>query len=476
MAVARLRFLDRTEEDFVHEKSVECLSEIGVLVRSQSVLKMLADAGAEVDTGKSVAKIPESMVDEAISKAPRNLNLGAREPEKDLRIPVESWPFLATTGLAIYIRDSETGEKRPSTRKDIASVIKLADALDPIDFVWTTTTANDVPPPSHGMHELWVALQNTTKHITSVTLNGPEDARNQVKLASLVAGDEERLRKRPLFSVICCSIAPLTFDGHEAEGIVELARAGIPVISMTMSLSGGSAPVTLAGTIVNGNSENLASLVITQFASPGAPHIYSSSSAPIDMMTGCINYMTVEPPLISAAFGQMAKRYGLPSMVGDWGMNDTPVPGIPHSFSQTMSVAMTTLSGTDLAGGMGGLDAVKGVSLEQMVVDSVIWENVRPFMRKFAFNDETAALDVIRAVGHGNTFLKHPHTARNFRKELFFWSREKLAWEATMSDRMIPEARRIASRLLSEHRVPPLDASVVQRGDALIRDFEQRLG
>jgi trimethylamine--corrinoid protein Co-methyltransferase len=475
LAVARLRFLDKQEEDFVHEQSIKSLKEIGVLVRSHKVLKTLASAGADVDYKTGIAKIPRQMVDEAIKKAPRAIRMCARDPKHDMPIPVESCPNIATTGLGIYMRDIDTGEKRPSTRKDIADFVRLGDALEPVAFCWTSLTATEVPQAAHGLHELWTALQNTTKHVQSVEVSSAADSQRQVKLAAFIAGSEEALRKKPIISVICCSIAPLSFDAGAVEGMAELARYGIPVASMSMSLSGGSAPVTLAGTVVNANTENLASLCITQFTAPGAPHIYCSSSAPIDMRTGSINYMTAEPALISASLGQMAARYRLPSMVGDWGINDKDEPGIPHSLTQIFGVVLTTLSGTDLAGGMGGLDAVKGASLEQMVIDATMWDNLRAYMKKVVFNEQTAALDVVKSVGHGNTFLNHPHTLKNFKKELTFWDPKKLEWEASYSNKMVPEAKRIAKQILKEHQVPQIDKSVLKQGDELIRDFEKTL-
>jgi len=467
--------LDKQEEEFVHAQSIKSLKELGVLVRSHKVLKTLESAGASVDYKTGIAKIPERMVNEAVKKAPRRIRMCARDPKHDLPVPVESCPYIATTGLGIYMRDIDTGAKRPSTRKDIADFVKLGDALEPVSFLWTSLTATEVPQQAHGLHELWTALQNTTKHVMSVEVSSVGDSQRQIKLASFVAGGEEALRKRPIFSVICCSIAPLSFDAHAVEGMAELAKAGIPVASMSMSLSGGSAPVTMAGTIINANTENLASLCITQFTAPGAPHIYCSSSAPIDMRTGSINYMTAEPALISAGLGQMAARYSLPSMVGDWGINDKEEPGIPHSLTQIFGVVLTTMSGTDMAGGMGGLDAVKGGSLEQMVIDANMWDNLRAYMRKFIFNEETAALDVVKAVGHGNTFLTHPHTLRTFKKELNFWDPKKLEREATFSTNMVPEAKRIAKQLLKEHQVEPIEKTALRQGDELIRDFEKTL-
>ncbi len=475
MAVARLRFLDKTEEDFVHAQSIKCLKEIGVLVRSHKVLKTLESAGATVDLKTGIAKIPESMVNEALKKAPRSITLFSRDGKHDLKLPVESSPQVGTTGLGIYMRDIDTGKKHPSTRKDIADIVRLGDALDPVGFLWTTLTATEVKQEAHGLHELWTAMQNTTKHVHGVEVSSAEDSRRQVQLASLIAGGAEGLRRRPIFSVICCSIAPLSFDEHAVEGMAELAKNGIPVASMSMSLSGGSAPVTIAGTVINANAENLASLCITQFTAPGAPHIYCSSSAPISMRTGSINYMTSEPAVIAASLGQMCARYRLPSEVGDWGINDKEEPGMPHSFTEIFGVVLTTMSGTDICGGIGGLDAVKGCALEQAVIDAYMWDDLRPYMRKYTFDEEHAALDVIKAVGHGNSFLTHPHTLRNFKKELHFWDEKKLAWEATWSSKMVPEAKAIAKKLLKEHSVEPIDNSALKKGDEIIRSYEKTL-
>lgn len=471
MAHARFVFLSQEEQDLIHESSLKSLNEMGMMIRSDSTLKMLSDAGADVDFSKQIAKMPEEMVRDALKKAPKNIRLCARDSKNDMEIPVAGPPYAATTGLGVYIRDMDTGEKRPSTRKDIADFIRLGDGLDGVDFLWTSITANDVPQIAHGLHELWTAMQNTTKHVNSVSVMSAADSRKQVELGALIAGGENELRKRPLFSVICCSIAPLSFEGGAVEGMVELVKAGIPIMSMSMSLPGGSSPVTLAGTITNANTENLASLVITQSAAPGSPHIYCSSSAPISMKTGMINYMTSEQPLIAAGLGQMARRYGLPSMVGDWGINDTTTPGIPHPFTAILGITLSTMANTDLISGIGGIDAVKGVAFDQAVIEAHIWKNVRAYMRDVTISEETIALDVVKEVGHGNSFLSHVHTARNFKKELHFFDEKTLGWEATISDKMVPEARAIAKRILKEHTVPAVDDSVVRSGDAIIARY-----
>jgi trimethylamine--corrinoid protein Co-methyltransferase len=474
MARARMEFLTQDERELIHAQSLRCLEELGVLIRSKQVLQLLGDSGARVDHGKHLARIPEAMVTDAIRKTPKEITLGARNPAHDMRIPVEGIPYAANSGLATYMTDLDSGERRNAARADLADFARLVDALDPVDFFWTAVVPMDVPDRSHATHQLWTSLQNVTKHVQQVEVMDAEDARVQIALASLVAGGDEELRKRPLFSVVCSPVSPLSFEKCAAEAQVELSKAGIPIVSMTMPLSGLTSPVTVGGTINVVNTENLASLVISQTAAEGSPFIYSSAAVPGDMRSGEADFGAVELPFITAGLGQMAGRYGIPCMIGDWGLCNGLKPGIDKSFSEVSSVSLDTFSGADLLCGMGSIDGAKGVSLEQLVIDAYTWKNWRLFLRSVVVDEQAIAFDALRDVGQGGTFLSHPHTLKNFKTALASRDATKLSWEATLSDGMVPEARDMARRMLSEHKVDWLDPEVVQEGDALIRQFEGR--
>ena len=475
MGVARLKCLDKNEEELVHRQSLKCLSEIGVMVKSEPVLNMLDKAGASVDHKTGVAKLPESLIMDAVRNAPKSYKLCARDPKHDKEVPVENYPLLATTGLAVYTPDMDTGEKRPTTSADLANFSKMADAMNGVDICWTTVTAHDVVQKALAPRSLWIALQHNTKHIHVVpATRGAEDARKQVELASLVAGGAEALRRRPLFSVISCSIAPLSFEPHSIEAQMEFAKAGIPVISMSMSLSGMSSPVTIAGTIVNINSENLASLTISQLASRGAPFVYSTESAPIDMTTGVMDYTAYEVPVLCAGAAQMAHRYGLPSMVASWG-TETKKPGMEISVSELVGTILGTFVGSDMASGAGSLDSAKGAALEQVVIDSYMWEDIRTFIKGFDVTEEAIALNVTKEVGHGNTFLRHLHTARNFRKEISFRDQKRKLWQATLSTKMATEAKEVARKVLAEHQVPKLDPGMLRKGEVILAAYEKKV-
>jgi trimethylamine---corrinoid protein Co-methyltransferase len=473
LAVLRLGFMEKGEEDVIHGQTIECLESLGVVVHSESVLKMLKGAGADVDLKKQTAKIPERLILEAIKKAPKSITLAARDQKRDMRIPTERYPFVSTAGVTVFMTDFETGERRKATSRDLADFARLADSLDPIDAFWPIVTTSDVPAHAQFANELWISLQNTTKHILgsagSGTLGTP-DARTQIALAALVAGGPDKLKKRPLFSVLSCIVPPLVFETGAVEAQVEYARAGIPIISMSMCMGGMTAPVTLAGTILTLNIENLASLVITQTAAPGAPHIYCSEATLGNVVTGLIGYRGAEAPMIFAAAAQMARRYGLPKMSGILGI-DGDVPGVGIPFGELSSLMLSSMSGTDLCSGIGGLDLDKGCSLEQVVIDAMMWEEYRAFMRDFSVTRESAALDVIERVGPGNNFLNDPHTVRNFRNQMFMRGKKSGLYGSTMSDKMVPDARDVVRRTLKEHSVESLDKAVLAKGNELLTAY-----
>ncbi len=92
-------------------------------------------------------------------------------------------------------------------------------------------------------------------------------------------------------------------------------------------------------------------------------------------------------------------------------------------------------------------------------------------MRVFTVDEASAALDLIREVGPGGSFLSHPHTAKHFRSQLFFRDKKAKEYGATMSTRMVASARETVRKTLREHRVEPLERDIAERGDRVLRDY-----
>ena len=148
-------------------------------------------------------------------------------------------------------------------------------------------------------------------------------------------------------------------------------------------------------------------------------------------------------------------------------------PGITVDPSELIFSAMTNMSLTDFSSGLGGLDQAKGAALEQIVIDSDIWQSVKEVRSDVKFDKEHFAADLIESVGPGGNFLGTPHTIRNMRKELFLPDKDRA--ELFESYRLANDQREIVMRarervkkVLSTHRADPIDASVVRTVDEIV--------
>jgi len=313
-----------------------------------------------------------------------------------------------------------------------------------------------------------------TKHVQGVTAQSAEDAKVQIELAALIVGGKEELKKRPIFSVIACPISPLSYEQGSIEAQVELAKAGIPVASMSMSNGGVSSPLPVAGMLVNVNTENLGSIVISQMAAPGVPHIYCSESGPMNMATASINYNSVEKVFLSIGAAQMAQRYGLPSLVADGGWGQKLEAGISDALVPAIQLT-GMMGGSDLVTGFGCVDSAKGISFDQFIVDCYMWDCTKNFMNEAEISQEKIGLDVVKEVGHGHDFMTHPHTLKYLRGELAFWEREKLDLLNMDKEELPAEANKIVKSILDTHQVEPLANNLIEKGDAIIAKYENNV-
>lgn len=464
MSRATTRMLSRTELEAIDAASLRILEKTGAMVRSAHAREFLAKAGATVREKDLRVLFPESLVKEAVRSAGRSFVLGARERKHDLRIPNEGFPFLSTDGFPVSIRDSETTEKRPSTRNDLQKWATLADACASVDLFWPSVGASDLPPHLQMVGGLATSYEFTGKHVQYQALSG-EEAKLEIEMASAVAGGGEENRKRPHFSSVQCIVAPLQFDDGSTEAMIEFARAGIPVVAMTMVSPGISGPATLAGSTALANAEVLASLVISEVAQKGAPVFYCFVCAPVDMKTGDFASGSPEYGVLSVAGAELAKFYRLPSMIGGLG-SSAKAPGVQIGLEKAITTVPVVLAGCDLMTGIGGLNDASYMSMEQLLIDSETWEDIRRTWQGMEVTEEELALSVIEELGPRGQYLAHPHTYAHFRRlhEAKYSDRSSYsAWEAAGKKDMVATVQAEVKRILASHRPPPLAKAVKER-------------
>ena len=121
----------------------------------------------------------------------------------------------------------------------------------------------------------------------------------------------------------------------------------MPVCYTPAAMLGASAPVTLAGGLVQTNAEALSGIVFcTNSAAPGAPIISGVALPPLDMRSSCISYAAPEMRLGNSAFGDLYHFYNLPmwSSAG----SDAQVLDTQGAWENAMGILLSTLDGANL--------------------------------------------------------------------------------------------------------------------------------
>ena len=301
------------EIDDIHLATLEVLERTGVFVEDNEPLDIFSDGGCRIDRDTRMVHIPPHVVAESLAACPTTITYCGRNRDRDFVVEPGRVTFTNFDEGIKYI-DPYTGEYRDPTIKDVADIARLVDAMSDIDGYESAVGATDVPTETYALHGLETALLNTTKAVGCEAINKWE-ARKCIELAAIVAGGEDELRERPFLGLGVCPVSPLKLPRDATEVIIECSRAGLPDTILSMAMSGGSAPVTLAGTLVQHNAEVLAGIVLAQLTERGSPIIYGSSTTAMDLRFASASVGSPELAMIGAAVAQLAKQYRLPSYI-----------------------------------------------------------------------------------------------------------------------------------------------------------------
>jgi len=473
MARGRLEFLTSEEIKRVHDTSIRVLEEVGIVMRSESVSKLLLDHGCGLSKDRKRILIPEDVVKAALSSAPRSVLLASRDGRHDIRIPDADRLYVSCGGEGVYVKDLVTGESHTPSSEDVANFMTLCDVMDEIDFCWSLVGAQDQPAELKGAVEVKIGYERSTKHIQTAAADTRE-AKSILELSYVLSGGPDGFRKRPIFSAVQCPISPLTFEHGLADAQIELARAGAPVVAMVAAVAGMTSPVTMAGTLAQVNAENLASLVITQTAAKGAPWIYSSDSCPGDLRTGSIDYGALETNLLRAGAGQLGRSYGLPTMVAGVGLEGTSLllgrvrDGVPYMVLQGMVPS-------DLGSGLGGIDQAAGASYEQFLVDAWVWGTAKESIRRFEADDAAISFETLRDAAADGNFLGKRHTLAHFKREFIAVTKPEAVFSGRSDTEprgsLVKKAREEVRKLLGADRPLKVTKDEAQELDRVIREM-----
>jgi len=471
----RLHLNILSDEDVrrIHTVTLDVVESVGVRFPCQKALDILEAHGAHVDRNTQIAKIPGHLVEEALKKAPPVYTLAARNPALDLPLDGQH-SYLATDGCGVEVLDALTGERHRSCLQDVADIAKVGDYLDAIAFHWTAVSAQDCPPETRCLHELLALYNNSTKHVQTEAIVTGRAAKAAAEMAAAIADGRDALRKRPILSNMQCTFSPLGHDGGSLEAALVSAEAGLPVGFMTMASMVSTGPATPAGNLVVGNAEVISALAMIEMAYPGAPVYYAAAQTSMDLRTGGYTGGGPEDFLFGAATNSLADFYNVPLSMGAFATG-AKEPGWQSAVENSLSAFMAASTVSDMLLGAGLLHGSRIWSYEMVVMDSEIWSILCAMARGIEVNDETLAMDAIRAAGPGGSFLSQKHTKQHMRQlwvPTLFDRRPYTEWEQKR-DGARDWARDKAQWILKNHQPTPLDPRLYAELSHIITAMEQ---
>ena len=297
----------------IHRGTLEVLDQTGVFVEDEKALDCFESGGARVDRKSKMVQIPPRLVEEAISSAPSKVILAGRDPKHDLVLEGRRVHF-TNFSEGVKLNDLQTGETRTPVKKDLVDTARVIDYLDEVDFCEKALGAHDVNQTTVPLHNAEAYLTNTTKHCAFGPGNG-KLLNKILEMAAAIVGGFKKLKERPVVSFTTCPVSPLKLITDSCEIIMESARNNVACNILSMAMSGGTAPVSTAGTLVTHNAEVLSGITLSQLTRKGAPVIYGSSTTAMDLRMAAATVGTPECALISAAVARLARDYLLPSYV-----------------------------------------------------------------------------------------------------------------------------------------------------------------
>jgi trimethylamine---corrinoid protein Co-methyltransferase len=467
-----LEILTPQEVEKIHAATLWIIEKVGVRFPSRRALDIWAENGAVVDAEKMVVRARPELIEDALKNCPPVYPLAARDPHQDL--PLDgNHVYVGTDGCGVEVIDIHTGERRVSCLQDVRDIARIADATEEVAFHWVPVSAQDKPAATRGLHEIKAIWENSTKHVQTESIYNEREARAAIEMAGLVAGGTEKLRQRPVLSLMQCSASPLGHDGGSLDAALVAAEYGIPTGFMTMAANLTTGPATLAGNLAVGNAEVIAGAALIQLAFPGAPVFYAAAQTASDLRSGAYTGGGPEDFLYGAATNVLADFYHIPLSMGSFATG-AKEPNWQAGIENSLSTFMASISMSDMLLGVGFLHGSRIWSFAEMMMDCEIFSIIHKTMQGIVVDAETLALDTIAAAGPGGNFLTQKHTLKHMRDIFlpqFMDRRTYNEWEARKDDAR-DWALTKARKALESHQPDPLDEKIGQEMARVIARLE----
>jgi trimethylamine--corrinoid protein Co-methyltransferase len=422
-------------------------------------------------------------VEEGIKNAVHKYSVTGRDPR--YKVEYSTHPrktyFAVKVGPTFYY-DDETGVYRKCTTQDLIKIIRLANALSECDEVGAyICPPSDVPIEVNDLYQVLLTMRHSVKRFRGFADN-LEGFNDYVKMLCILFGREaEELGKYPTPPGPGGSANhPLWWGKEMIEILMRAAELGLDVYLSAGGMMGADIPATLGGALVVSNAELLAAHTLVKLINKKTPSCCNGVIRTLDMRDLYVGFGDAENAISHACQAQIMRHYGIPSSTHI--CQDSNTEDEQAGYAKMMLFGIPALAGVSATNGMGSLATENLYSLSQMVIDNEIIQLVKR-MQDRLFNgigvrEDELAVDLIKKVGPGGSFLKEKHTLKHYRDSLWFpplGRRMPLqTWLKEGKPMYRDEGFKVARKLIEEVDIPELPRDIDRDLVKVVRNAEKR--
>lgn len=460
----RMQELSRKELELIHDSAMEILGSVGIRFKEDEAIEIFKSHG--VKTEGYVVYPTENDIAQALESAPARFTVQARNPGKSVPVGGEDFVLLPGYGAPFLIDPDNT--RRTAGMEDYNNFCKLIQTSPYIGmngFMMVEPSGISASTAHLDMLLSNILLCDKPFMGSPVSKEGAGECVDMVEImlgkegSGSAAGDAA-----PSTVSLINSLSPLGFSEEMAGSLIALARRGQACVVASLIMGGSSGPITLAGILAQQTAEVLAGITLAQLVRPGAPVIYGSTSAPMDMMSGGLTIGAPELSQIVSFTAQLARFYNLPSRSGG-GLTDANYPDIQAGVQSAVALSTAVRSGINFVLHAAGiLGSYLAMSFEKFLVDEELAGMLFKMTGPIEISADEIDIPSFREVGIGGAFLTADKTVERCRTEYFTPKLMPVidypAWENGGRLGAVQHAERVLGERLEAWEKPDIDPGI----------------
>lgn len=429
--------LSRKQVEDIHCAALRVLEEVGVQVEHPVLRDKLASIGAQVDKAADRVRFPRTILEDLIQNAPRHISEN---------------PFpTISMGCNIYqcqFLDPDTNKLKPFDEDLLARYYALARSLPGIKrmgLLGLPFVPDGISPRAIPLAEKLYAWKHGVGVHGSVCLT--ELCEPLLEVFQIHASATGKSLK-DVFRAGGYLISPLKLARSECEQVIFFAERGLKMWIGHLPSQGGTAPVTLMGTVTLILAEQLFMFALDHALWGDVDFHVGGVVSTIDMRNGTSLYGRPERQRVNLAFADIAEFYGC-SGGGHTGCTDAHTPSFEAGVQKSVGALFTALAtgSARIEAGLLGVDEI--CSPVQMILDHDMGQGLGAMLAQPAEEEMERVYEEIAAAGPGGNHLGTDYTVERFKESLFepfTWSRQLTpAWLASGAVTDVDKARDIVA-------------------------------